>query len=116
MVPAGVTLRTRCSLRSAIYRLPAESTATAQGSTRACVDGPPSPTEFVVPANVVTVPPRANRRMRLLSRSATYTLPEASRATATGLLNLAAVAAEPSPLKPATPVPAMVAITPLELT
>src|SRR5258708_4580930 len=44
MTPAGVTLRMRLSLVSARYRLPAASTASADGPfSSAAVAGPPSP-------------------------------------------------------------------------
>jgi len=52
-------------------------------------------------------------RTRLLTSSATYILPvTADQQTSAGLLNSAAVAAIPSPLYPAVPLPAMVEITP----
>src|ERR1035438_1763192 len=72
MVPDGVTLRTRLAVGSAMYRLAEETTATDEGlSRRDWMDGPPSPTEVTVPANVVMAPPTTNRRTRPLLRSAT---------------------------------------------
>src|ERR1035438_1029261 len=72
IVPDGVTLRTRLAVGSAMYRLAEESTATDEGLFRRdWMDGPPSPTEVTVPANVVMAPPTANRRTRPLLRSAT---------------------------------------------
>src|ERR1035441_9857455 len=59
------------------------------------------------------VPPDANLRMRRLTESAIYTLPEESTATPVGKLISALAPADPSPLNPAVPLPAMVLMFPL---
>src|ERR1035438_4704547 len=57
ITPFVETLRTRLLEESAMYRLPAESTATALGLYRlALVAGPPSPREVPPPATVVMIP------------------------------------------------------------
>src|ERR1700683_4656596 len=80
IVPPGVSLRTRLSLASAMYTLPAPSTATPTGSLRfALVPAPPSPQAAVaglqavpVPAIVVIVPPGVSLRTRWSLVSAMY--------------------------------------------
>jgi hypothetical protein len=67
-----------------------------------------------LPANVLTTPAGVILRIVLLYKSATYTFPEASLATAIGVLNAAAV---PVPLiLPATPLPAKVVTVATEAT
>ena len=61
-----------------------------------------------VPTTVVTTPFGAIARTLLLPVSTTSTVPSESRAMARGALNVAAIAGPPSPLLPATPVPATV--------
>ena len=100
-----------------MYRLPAPSSATLRGAPScAAVAAPPSPNDDPPPATVEIFPEESTLRMRLLFTSAMYRLPAASSATSWGLLSCAAVAAPPSPLKPAVPVPATVEITPAEFT
>ena len=53
-------------------------------------------------------------RIRLLSRSAMKTSPDWSAAIPHGSFNCAEVAGPPSPEKPATPVPAIVEIVPVD--
>lgn len=94
--------------------LPLVSTATPLGAlSRADVASPPSPEEPGVPspATVAITPvPAATLRMRLLARSAMYTLPLASTATPAGLFRPALAAATSSLVKPPVPLPASVAI------
>src|ERR1039457_1120884 len=97
-----------------MYRLPAESAATANGSeSDALIAGPPSPAKVAVPlpAIVVIVPPET-LRMRLLEESAMYRLPAESIATPSGTFSAALVADPPSPENPAVPLPATVVILP----
>jgi hypothetical protein len=70
----------------------------------------PSAKPEVEPANVVTTPAGVILRIRLLNVSATYTLPCASVARPSGLLNIA-LAPVPS-VEPALEVPAKVVTTP----
>src|SRR3990167_5951120 len=100
---------------SAMYRLPAESTATPQGVLSwALVAGPPSPEKPVppFPATVEMIPPGVTLRMRLVTYSAKYRLPAESTATEYGLFKFALVAGPPSPLPPDVPPPATVVIVP----
>ena len=73
IAPADVTLRTRLLALSAIYTLPAESTATPSGALScAAVPTPPSPPNpsEPLPAIVEIVPFGATLRTTLLSESA----------------------------------------------
>src|SRR5579871_2203440 len=115
MVPP-LTLRIRLFRVSAMYTLPAASTATARGPlSMALVASPPSPEKpaWPFPATVVMVPPGVTWRMRLLLRSAMYRLPLESTATPVGWLSDALVAAPPSPENPCVPLPAYVEMIPL---
>ena len=107
---------------SATRRSPAISTVTATGSQSwAARDGPPCPVlpQTPVPATVkrcpaVTACPKSvpvtagSTRTRQLAVSAMKRSPAASTATPVGWSSSLAVAASPSPLKPALPVPATV--------
>src|ERR1700680_4509335 len=108
MLPPA-TRRIRWLLLSEIYsRLPEASSNSPCGlASHAFVARPPSFTlqQELFPANVVIVPPDT-LRTRLLFRSAMYTFPWPSTATATGLFSCADVAAAPSPENPEVPVPA----------
>ncbi len=68
---------------SAMYRLPAESTATPAGPANAAlVAGPLSPLKPHVPfPATVVITPFETLRMRPLSKSAMYRLPAESTAT-----------------------------------
>ncbi len=66
----------------------------------------------MVPAYVLIIPPGVTLRIRALPASAMYTFPAASTAMSAGVSSRAAVAAPPSPVRPAVPVPAKVVITP----
>ena len=98
--------------------LPLPSAATPLGkSSLAAVATPPLPPKpcVPVPAMVEMFPVGTSTlRMRWLSRSAMWRLPEPSNATPTGILSLAAVAAPPSPSKPLVPDPATVEMIPVE--
>jgi hypothetical protein len=62
--------------------MPSPSTAMPEGSPNAAaVPTPSENTPEPLPASVLTAPPGATTRSRLLSRSATYALPLASTAT-----------------------------------
>src|SRR5208282_260070 len=107
---------------SAIYKFPEESKVTSLGLDNcALVAGQPSPIGLGLPqpapppATVVMMPVTAStRRTRLLMLpSEKNKLPDESRAIPFALAKIALVAAPPSPLKPSTPVPASVLITPL---
>src|SRR5437773_5198003 len=77
MMPEATTSRMRWLFVSAMYRLPAASTATPVGPARlAFVAGPPSPPkpEVPVPATVVMKPDAATLRIRWTA--AVYRLPE----------------------------------------
>ena len=69
-----------------------------------------------VPAMVEITPAVVMRRTRCPSRSAINISPAVLTATAIGKLSCALVACPLSPLEPATPVPAMVKITPAWVT
>src|ERR1035437_8399760 len=78
------TFRIRLLSRSAMKRLPAESTATPWGyQSDALVAGPPSPEKpaFPFPATTVNTPFGEIRTTMLFPESAAYTLPRASTAT-----------------------------------
>src|ERR1035441_4104970 len=101
-VPAKMVRTPLESLRisaPAIYRLPAESTATPYAET--------------FPATVVITPPET-LRARELRTSAMYRLPAESTARPHGWFNSALMAGPLSPLNPAVPLPAVVVITPLD--
>src|SRR6266705_3023330 len=87
IVPAVSTLRIRRFPASAMYTLPAGSTATPLGSyNEAEVAGPPSPSNpcLPLPAMVLMIPAVLTLRIRLLPSSAMYTLPAGSTATPRG--------------------------------
>ena len=67
-----------------------------------------------IPAIVLIVPSKAIFRMQELLVSAKYTMPVLSTQISTGLRKLAEVAGPPSPENPAVPVPAIVAIFPVD--
>src|ERR1035437_9546732 len=115
MVGAGVKRRMRLLSESAMYRLPAESTATPWGlSNWALVAGPLSPLKPDVPfPATVVITPLETSRMRLSWKSAMNRLPAESTATPTASLNAALVAGPLSP-KPDDPPPATVVIAPVE--
>ena len=99
-------------------RLPWSSTAVYVGELSwAWVAGPPSPLKprTPVPATVATIPSGLTCRMRLLPQSVMIRLPPRPTTTSKGALNCALAIGPPSPLKPATPVPAtvvMIAVRP----
>ena len=114
------TLRIRLLPVSAMYKLPAESKAMANGLDNcALVAEPLSPPKLPgypagpLPATVVTTPPET-LRMRLLPVSAMYTLPAESTAMPDGKNNWMLVAGPLSPLNPRVPFPAKVVIIPPE--
>src|SRR5881296_1293217 len=87
MIPAVSTLRIRRFPASAMYTLPAGSTATPLGSyNEAEVAGPPSPLNpcLPLPAMVLMIPAVLTLRIRLLPSSAMYTFPAGSTATPRG--------------------------------
>src|SRR6516165_9706379 len=113
------TLRMRRLNESAMYRLPAESTATLSGlDNLALIAGPLSPLKPAVPfPATVVMTPFETLRTRLLPESAMYRLPAESTPTlklVEAKFNWALVAGPLSPLKPAVPFPATVVITPFE--
>ena len=95
--------------------MPPGPTARPHGPIPADADGPPSPEKpkSPVPANVVTTPPGETRRTRALAPSLTQSSPAGPTARPRGPARRAAVAGPSSPEKPASPVPATVAIFPL---
>ena len=108
----GSMTRMRWLLPSTTMMWPVRGqTATPQGpSNVASEQGPSLLPGAPVPAKVETSPPAVTWRIRLLSRSATYRLPPASRAIWPGPLNCAAV---PWPSSdPRVPLPAKVATAP----
>ena len=81
----------------------------------ALVAGPLSPLKPAVPfPATVVITPFETLRTRLLLESAIYRLPAESTATPRGRYNWALVAGPLSPLKPPSPFPATVVITPFE--
>ena len=96
---------------SATMILPLRSRATPEGlENEALIPAPSAYAKEPLPAIVDTAPPGVTLRMRLLSRSATMTLPLKSKATLKGLLKDAAV---PVPSAyPYEPLPASVLTTP----
>ena len=94
--------------------VPDESTATLEGEDNdedVATLSPLKPAFVLLPAIVDIMPvDTVTLRIRLLSVSTTYTLPDASSATPYGLVKVADVAASPSPLKLLAPVPAIVVI------
>ena len=112
-----VRRRTRSFSESAIYTMPAVSTATPRGPPSiASVPAPPSPLKpcSPLPATVIMMPVLAvHSRIRLLLSSAMYTLPTASVVTPHGLWSAALTPTPPSPLKPGTPLPAIVVMIPV---
>src|ERR1039457_4430155 len=114
IIPLEFTLRIWLDW-SAIYRLPAESRATALGRDKvALVAGPLSPDvpKLPLPATVVRAPFNVTLRISSLPWSAMYTLPAASAATPCGKFNCALVATGLSPEKPLVPLPARVEMVP----
>src|SRR5580658_4888265 len=109
------TLRMRKLPESALYRLPAESTATLEGPDNcALVAGPLSPLKPCLPfPATVVITPFETLRMRELP-SAMYRLPAESAAKLKRPDNCALVAGPLSPLKPGVPFPATVVIDLLE--
>ena len=112
-VAAGVKIRTRLLYESAKYTLPAGSSARPVGlNSCALVAGPLSPLNpVVVPAMLVIVSSEIFR-MRSFKVSEKNTLPAESTAMPSELLMSARVAGPLSPLKPGSPVPAIVEIMP----
>ena len=110
------TIRTRLFPISAIYKLPAESSArpemAANCARRAGPLSPAKPAE-PLPATVLMTP-FETLRTRWLPPSAMYRLPHGSIATPCGRFNWAWFAGPPSPPKPCVPSPAIVTICPLE--
>jgi hypothetical protein len=101
--PPGDTLRMRLFAESATITLPLASMATPVGSLNAAPTPVPSANAYdPLPASVVTTPPGVTLRIRLLSLSATITLPLASMATPVGYEKEASVPA-PSAKKPYIP-------------
>jgi hypothetical protein len=83
--PPGATLRMRWLSQSATMTLPLLSTATPKGLLNEAPAPVPSVNAYdPLPASVVTTPPGVTLRMRLLSPSATTTLPLLSTATPEG--------------------------------
>ena len=116
----AATRRMRWLSLSAMNRSPAALSAKPVGVVRlALVAGPPSPRRPVapVPATVVMTPvPASIRRTRLLAESVKSRLPPPSTSIALGSDDSPAlVAGSPSPLKPSTPVPASVEMSPVLL-
>ena len=113
--PAAGSTRTVWRSASDTYSRPrGTSSATPVGSSSdACVAGKRSPRE-PPPAMVVMVrgEPGATTRTRALAESAKKTRPSGCSETPMGRFSSAEVAALPSPLKPAEPVPASVVMTP----
>ncbi len=111
-----VILRIRLPPFSDIYKLPDPSNARSVGKFNVAeVAAEPSPVllPVPVPAIVLMTPVEAViLRIRLPVASAMYKFPEPSTAMPLGLFNVAEVAAEPSPVLPAEPVPAKVVMTP----
>ena len=101
-------------------RLPVPSVITLYGLFNdALVAAPPSPLKLAgpLPATVMIFPVALTiSRIRLLARSAMNRLPALSIVRPIGTDNFAAVAAAPSPLKPAVPLPATVTMFPVALT
>ncbi len=118
MIPSVPTRRTVSPKTSTSHQVPSGATVRPRGpSIFAAVAGPPSPKLVPVPppATVVIVP-SFTRRTRSLVVSATRMAPSGRTATAVGLLSWAAVAAPPSPVKPAVPFPATVVMVPSRAT
>lgn len=106
--PLVSTLRT--PKPSAMWMLPAGSTANSKGTIASAVAGPSTSSLEPPPASVVMMPAESIRRIR--RPSATSTLRAPSTAIAYGSTH-AAVAGTPSPLGPSTgPTPANVVMTP----
>ena len=116
ITPFAFTRRMQLLPVSAMKTLPAPSTATPCGfHNAALVAGPPSPLKprVLLPANVVMIPVTAStRRMRF--PVAMNRLPPPSTATPNGKIKAALVPGPPSPLKPRTPFPATIAMSPVE--
>ena len=99
-----------------MYSVPAESTATPSGPfSHALRAAPPSPMKprVPVPATVHMVPSGVTLRTTSFPVSAMNKLPVESTATPNGPLICALVAAPPSPVNPAVPLPATVVMVPL---
>ena len=109
-LPAVSTLRMQAAPVSAMYTLPAASTATPRGAfSRSAATGPAKVQALaapVPPAKVEIVPSVATTRMRLLPESAMKTRPSGASKDWRGTSREAAVAAPPSPAKVAVPLPA----------
>src|SRR5450759_4481854 len=99
MIPLGETLWITPLNVSDIYRSPAASIATSRGPFGAA------------PATVLSILAGETLRTRLFLKSALYKFEFASTQIPNGLFNWTFVAT-PSPLKPPTPVPATVLISP----
>ena len=108
-----------CLRLSAMKRLPLGSTVTPKGvpilfsTAETSLNGGKAPRDSPFPAYVVMFPLGSTRRTRAFWLSAMKRLPEPSTATPVGVLKLALVAGPPSPLKPLTPFPATVVMTPV---
>ena len=98
MIPAVLTLRIFAPPVSAMYRLPAASTATHVGVMPALVAGPPSPraSGLPLPATVVMIPLVSTLRM-CVALSAKYRFPARSTVRPCGSASFALVAGPPSP-------------------
>ena len=115
IVPDGDTLRMRWLFESGMRKPPSPVDTTPLGMLiAAAVAGPPSPPYPCVPlpATVVIVPFGHTRLMRLLSSSARMKPPSGIADALCTKFSCADVAGPPSPLNPATPVPATVVIRP----
>ena len=96
--------------------MPVRASTSCGALISAEVAAPPSPVEpaVPVPAIVLALPVTASSlRMRLPVVSATYRSPFGATVTPDGALRVADVAALPSPVEPAVPVPNTRVITPL---